>query len=69
MAFNMSQTEQAFLWQQLRDEASYIRQSYENQQQSETTLYATALSNEAVAASDSKSTYKTLTDIISKMGD
>ena len=69
MAFNMSQTEQAFLWQQLRDEASYIRQSYENQQQRETTLYATALSNEAVAASDSKSTYKTLTDIISKMGD
>ena len=44
--FQLSQQEQAFLWQQLRDEATYYRQQYENEQQRKTTLYATALANE-----------------------
>ena len=45
--FSLDQTEQAFLWQQLRDEATYYRQQYESEQQRKTTLYATALANEA----------------------
>ena len=45
--FQLSQQEQSFLWQQLRDEANYYRQQYENEQQRKTTLYATALANEA----------------------
>jgi len=45
--FQLDQSEQAFLWQQLRDEATYYRQQYESEQQRKTTLYATALANEA----------------------
>ena len=49
--FALSQQEQTFLWQQLRDEAAYYRQQYENEQQRKTTLYATALANESEGAS------------------
>ena len=36
MQFNLDSAEQSFLWQNLRDEASYIRQSYENEEQRKT---------------------------------
>ena len=45
----------AFLWQTLRDEATYIRQSYESDQQRKTTLYATALANEVGASGENNS--------------
>ena len=45
--FTLDQQEQAFLWQQLRDEATYYRTQYESEQQRKTTLYATALANES----------------------
>ena len=47
--FNIDSSEQAFLWQNLRDEAAYLRQAYENEEQRKTTLYATALGNETAA--------------------
>ena len=34
------------MWQELRDEAAYLRQGYENTEQRKTTLYATAISND-----------------------
>ena len=48
----------------MRDEASYTRQAYENEEQRKTTLYATALSNEGVASKDSKTSYNALKTII-----
>ena len=51
IAFNLTSQEQTQLWQQLRDEAAYIRQAYENEEQRNAQLYATALSNE-VAVKD-----------------
>ena len=49
MKFNLDSAEQSFLWQNLRDEAAYVRQSYENEEQRKTTLYATALGIETCA--------------------
>ena len=46
-AYNMSALDQTQYWQQLRDEADYIRTSYENEENRKTQLYATALGNEA----------------------
>ncbi len=43
--------ELAQLWQQLRDESSYLNSSYENEQNRKTQLYATAIGNEAGGAS------------------
>ena len=45
-AFNLTSLEQSQTWQQLRDEANYLRQAYENEQQRKAQLYATALGNE-----------------------
>jgi hypothetical protein len=62
MAFNLNSAEQSFLWQNLRDEAAYARQAYENDQQRKTTLYATALANEATADKGTSGT-RTLMDL------
>ena len=45
-AFQISAADQNFMWQELRDEAAYLRQAYENDEQRDTTLYATAISND-----------------------
>ena len=45
-AFQISAADQNFIWQELRDEAAYLRQAYENEEQRTTTLYATAISND-----------------------
>ena len=47
-AYNMSAMEQTQIWQQLRDEATYVRQAYEASEQREAQLYSTALGNEAL---------------------
>jgi hypothetical protein len=56
MAFNLDSAEQSFIWQGLRDEAAYIRQAYENEEQRKASLYATALANEATADKGSSAT-------------
>jgi hypothetical protein len=45
-AYNMSALEQTQLWQQIRDEATYIRQAYESNEGREAQLLATAIGNE-----------------------
>ena len=63
-AYNMSALDQTQMWQQLRDEASYIRQSYENEENRKTQLYATAIGNEAGATKDSGTTSSTLVNLV-----
>ena len=45
-AYNITTQELANIWQQLRDDATYARTAFENEEQRKTTLYATALANE-----------------------
>jgi len=45
-SFQISAADQSFIWNELRDEAAYLRQAYENEEQRKTTLYATAISND-----------------------
>lgn len=54
-AFAMTMQQQQNAWQEARDSANYLRQSYENEQTRKTQLYAVALGNET-AAGNSKST-------------
>jgi hypothetical protein len=49
IAYNLTSQEQTQLWQQLRDEAAYIRQNFENEQQRKAQLLATAIGNEKLA--------------------
>jgi len=55
-AYNISALDQTQMWQQLRDEADYIRTSYENEETRKTQLYATALANESGAGGEKGST-------------
>ena len=48
IAYNLTSQQQTQLWQQLRDEANYIRQAYENDQQRRAQMIATAIGNESV---------------------
>ena len=57
-------SEMQFLWQELRDNAAYTRQSYENEQTRMTQLYATAIGNEAAASSESSSSVGSLVNLI-----
>ncbi len=66
-SFQLTTTEQNFMWQQLRDEVSYLRQGYENDQQRRTTLFATALANEGESFS-SKNIQTLVTGIITALG-
>jgi hypothetical protein len=64
-AYNISALDQTQFWQQLRDEADYVRTSYENEETRKTQLYATALGNEAGASGDkNSSSSKFLTGIV-----
>jgi hypothetical protein len=54
--------EQQQIWQQLRDEAAYVRQSYENEETRKTQLYATAIGNEAAATKGSATSVTALID-------
>jgi len=46
MSFNLTSQELTQVWQQMRDEAAYIRQSFENEEQRKAQLLATAIGNE-----------------------
>ena len=49
-AYNLTAQDQTQVWQQLRDEAQYIRSAYENEEQRVAQLYSTALSNEKLTS-------------------
>ena len=51
-SYNLSALDQTQIWQQLRDEASYVRQAYENSESRQAQLWATALGNESLTDSD-----------------
>jgi hypothetical protein len=53
IAYNLTSQEQTQLWQQLRDEAAYIRQNFENEQQRKAQILATAIGNEKLAGKKS----------------
>ena len=68
-SFQLTSTEQAFLWQMLRDEATYLRQQYESEQTRKTNLYATALSNESEKAVSARtSTFNIIDSLFGKLG-
>ena len=70
IAYNLTSQEQTQLWQQLRDEAAYIRQNYENEQQRKAQMIATAIGNESVFKStkDTQSYIDTLEAALSSVG-
>jgi|TARA_B110000908_G_scaffold172454_1_gene239975 hypothetical protein len=53
IAYNLTSQEQTQLWQQVRDEASYVRLNFENEQDRKAQLLATALGNEKFAGKKS----------------
>ena len=59
-AYNISALDQTQLWQQLRDEADYVKTSYENEEARKTQLYAVALGNESAAGGEKGSTRSSL---------
>jgi hypothetical protein len=65
--FNMDMFEQQNLWQQLRDEANYVRTAYENEETRKAELYKTAIGNESSAANQSSSSTATLVDFVSRI--
>jgi hypothetical protein len=67
-AYNISALDQTQMWQQLRDEAAYVRQAYENNEQREAQLIATAIGNESGAAKDSTTSTSGLLDLIARFG-
>ena len=66
-AFNMSSQAQAFLWQELRDQANYTWQSAENEENRKAQLYAQALANEGASAKDWSTNLNSITSLINSM--
>ena len=68
-AYNISALDQTQMWQTLRDEAAYVRQSYENNEQREAQLLATAIGNESATGSKNIGTSTSaLIDILGRYG-
>ena len=65
-AFNLDLAEQDFIWQNLRDEANYIRSAYEKTEDRKVTMYAMALQNQAAADKGSSNT-ATLLDFVTNL--
>ena len=61
-AFAMTSNDQSQMWQQVRDEATYVRQAYEANEQRKAALLQTAIGNEA-SAEKNKTKIGTLTSI------
>ena len=56
ISYNLTSQELTQVWQQMRDEAAYIRQSFENEEQRKAQLLATAIGNEKLAEKFDKGT-------------
>ena len=59
-AFNMTSQAQAFLWQELRDQADFAFRASEGEENRKAQLYATALANESDAAENWDSTLRSV---------
>jgi hypothetical protein len=66
-AFQMSSQAQAFLWQELRDQANYSWQSSENDQNRKAQLYAQALANEGGSSSNWSTNLNSITTVLNTM--
>ena len=66
MTFNLTSQELTQVWQQLRDEAAYIRQAFENEKQRKAQLLATAIGNEKVASKNSSDAYAWVDGFLTK---
>ena len=66
-AFNLSNQAMTFMWQELRDQASYLFQSEQNKAQREAGLLNTILSNDKLISENStlQNKYKALMDKVS----
>ena len=63
-SYNLSSLELGQMWQQLRDESTYMRTAYEAQEQRVAQLYATVIGNENATSKDAKtSTANLLTTV------
>jgi ribulose 1,5-bisphosphate carboxylase large subunit-like protein len=67
-AYNISALDQTQMWQTLRDEAAYVRQAYENNEQREAQLLATAIGNESGAAKDATTSTASLLSLLQTYG-
>ena len=65
-AYNISALDQTQLWQQLRDEATYIRQAYESNEGREAQLLATAIGNEGGISDGSATGTQSLLNVVGK---
>jgi hypothetical protein len=65
-AYNISALDQTQMWQQLRDEAQYVRQAYESDEQRRAQLIATAIGNESGATKDATTSTASLISLINK---
>jgi hypothetical protein len=66
-AYNLTALEQAQIWQAYRDEASYVRQSYENNENRKAQIYATAIGNEAGATKGNTTSSNTLVTLAERL--
>ena len=66
-AFNLNGQALSFLWQELRDQASFNFQKYENSENRKAELYAQAIANEAQSASDWESNINSVGVLIKSM--
>ena len=64
-SYNISALDQTQMWQSLRDEAAYVRQAYEANEQRKALLLQTAIGNEA-SAKESETSLYTLTQVAAK---
>ena len=65
--FNMSSQAMAFLWQELRDQANYVWQSSENEENRKAQLYAQALANEGGSANNWKNNITSMSTLINSL--
>ena len=56
------------MWQQLRDDAAYVRQAYEINEQREAQLIATAIGNESGATKGATTSSASLLSLIKQYG-
>ena len=66
-SFNLSNQAMTFMWQELRDQASYVFQGEQNEAQRQAGLFNTVLGQEALITENStlQNKYKTLIDKVS----
>ena len=67
MAYNLTMAEQNSLWQNLRDEAAYIRTAYESLEQRKTVMLSTALQNETAAGKENNTTTAQLIRLVADL--